>query len=47
MLINTHDANRIKEEALSNQMTTLRYDGLQKVLRGMTTIEEVIRVTEN
>jgi general secretion pathway protein E len=47
MLINTHDANRIKEEALSNQMTTLRYDGLQKVLSGITTIEEVIRVTEN
>lgn len=47
ILIKTHDANRIKKEAQANQMTTLRYDGLQKVLSGMTTIEEVIRVTES
>jgi general secretion pathway protein E len=47
LMIKTHDANRIKREALANQMTTLRDDGLQKVLNGITTIEEVVRVTES
>lgn len=47
LLINTHDANRIKEEAMKGRMTTLRHDGLQKVLNGITTFEEVIRVTES
>jgi general secretion pathway protein E len=45
LLISTHDANRIKEEALSHRMTTLRDDGLNKVLQGTTTIEEVLRLT--
>jgi type II secretory ATPase GspE/PulE/Tfp pilus assembly ATPase PilB-like protein len=27
-------------------MTTLRQDGIEKVLKGATTIEEVLRVTQ-
>ncbi|MDX9786036.1 MAG: type II secretion system ATPase GspE [Desulfobacterales bacterium] len=45
LMIETHDSNRIKEEALAAHMTTLRDDGLNKALRGITTIEEVLRVT--
>ncbi|MFC1829873.1 type II secretion system ATPase GspE [Thermodesulfobacteriota bacterium] len=46
MILKTHDANRIKNEALRQNMVTLLEDGKQKVLKGMTTIEEVLRVTQ-
>lgn len=46
MILKTHDANRIMNEALKQNMVTLLEDGKQKVLRGMTTIEEVLRVTQ-
>lgn len=39
-------ANEIKQWAVSAGMKTLRMDGAQKVLRGRTTIEEVVRVTQ-
>ena len=42
----TYDSYQIKQEALKLGMTTLRRDGLEKVLRGITTIEEVVRVTQ-
>jgi general secretion pathway protein E len=42
----TYDSFQIKQEALKLGMTTLRRDGLEKVLRGITTIEEVVRVTQ-
>jgi type IV pilus assembly protein PilB len=35
----------IKNEAIKQGMRTLRQDGLAKVLRGITTLEEVIRVS--
>lgn len=35
----------IKEVARKHGMVTLREDGMQKVLKGMTTVEEVMRVT--
>jgi general secretion pathway protein E len=41
----TYDSFQIKEEALSLGMVTLRGDGLDKVLHGITTIEEVVRET--
>lgn len=47
MILKTYDSNLIKAEALKTaSMITLRYDGIQKVLSGVTTIEEVIRVTQ-
>lgn len=35
----------IKDLAVKNGMQTLRQDGLKKVLRGITTVEEVLRVS--
>jgi len=46
LILHTYDSNRIKSEALNLKMTTLRQDGIQKVLGGITTIEEVLRVTQ-
>ena len=40
------DAMRIRTAAVSEGMRTLRSDGLQKALQGVTTIEEVLRVTQ-
>ena len=42
----TYDAFQIKQEALKLGLVTLRRDGIEKVLRGITTIEEVVRVTQ-
>jgi len=46
LIISTHDSNQIKSLALQNNMVTLRQDGIQKVLNGFTTFEEVLRVSE-
>ncbi|MCA9372625.1 Flp pilus assembly complex ATPase component TadA [Candidatus Woesebacteria bacterium] len=39
------DSDQIHEQAVKEGMTTMFEDGVQKVLQGMTTIEEVLRVT--
>jgi len=41
------DSNAVKREARRQGMRTLREDGAQKVLRGETTIEEIMRVTRD
>lgn len=41
------DSNAIKRYAIKQHMRTLRQDGAQKVLRGETTVEEVLRVTRD
>ena len=46
LILKSHDANRIMAEALQLNMVTLREDGIKKVLGGVTTIEEVLRVTQ-
>ena len=46
LILKTFDSNRIKNEAVQQKMRTLRQDGMQKVLQGATTIEEVLRVTQ-
>ena len=38
-------SNDIQEEAIKENMVTMQTDGLVKALRGVTTIEEVLRVT--
>jgi len=45
LVLKTADANQIKQLAIENGMITLRQDGLMKVLQGITTIEEVLRVS--
>jgi general secretion pathway protein E len=45
-IINRSGATKIKEAALAKGMRTLRMDGARKVVEGMSTIEEVLRVTQ-
>ncbi len=45
LILETYDSNRIKAEALRLGMTTLRQDGISKVIEGVSTIEEILRVT--
>jgi len=46
MILQTHDSHQIQKEATRQGMTSLYDDGIQKVLDGTTTIEEVLRVTQ-
>ncbi len=43
LILQTYDSNRIKKAA---DMVSLRQDGIDKILQGLTTIEEVLRVTQ-
>ena len=45
LVLKTSDANQINELAIKRGMITLQQDGIDKVLAGITTIEEVLRVT--
>jgi len=46
LILSAYDANHIKAEALESGMITLRKDGISKVLEGVTTFEEVLRVSQ-
>jgi general secretion pathway protein E len=46
MILRTHDSNQIKDEAIKQNMITLREDGKTKVINGVTSIAEVLRVTQ-
>ncbi len=46
LVLQTSDANQIKAAALRAGMVTLRRDGMLKVLKGVTSIGEVLRVTQ-
>jgi type II secretory ATPase GspE/PulE/Tfp pilus assembly ATPase PilB-like protein len=41
------DVNQLRKLARERGLVTLRQDGLDKVLKGMTTVDEILRVTEN
>ncbi len=45
MLLQTSDANQIRSAAMEKGMTSLHEDGMNKVLQGLTSIEEVVRVS--
>jgi type II secretory ATPase GspE/PulE/Tfp pilus assembly ATPase PilB-like protein len=47
MIIGRRPTGEIKAKAISEGMTTLRDDGWNRVFAGFTTIEEVLRVTED
>jgi general secretion pathway protein E len=47
LVLKTSDANQINELALKQGMITLQKDGIEKVLSGITTTEEVLRVTRS
>ncbi len=46
LILKTSDSNAIKRLAVEKGMVTIRHDGAQKVLAGITTIEEVFRLTQ-
>jgi len=46
LILDKRDANVIKEAARKNGMRTLREDGWLKVKKGITTVSEVLRVTQ-
>ena len=46
LILRTSDANAIKRSGVEQGMVSLRQDGAAKVLAGVTTIEEVFRVTQ-
>jgi type II secretion system protein E len=46
MMTQTGTSNAIKQVAVKNGMETMRMDGWNKVLSGVTTIDEIVRVTK-
>jgi len=46
LILGRASSQQIKQKAVANGMRTLRYDGLRKVLAGITTLTEVVRVTQ-
>ncbi|MDD5704892.1 MAG: ATPase, T2SS/T4P/T4SS family [Kiritimatiellae bacterium] len=46
LVIARHSSTDIRQQALKEGMRTLRDDGWRKILQGVTTLEEVLRVTE-
>ncbi|MCG3115385.1 MAG: type II secretion system ATPase GspE [Candidatus Manganitrophus sp. SA1] len=46
LILSKVDSSRIKAKAVGKGMLTLREDGARRILSGMTTTEEVLRVTQ-
>lgn len=46
MILSKADSTQIKAVAISNGMSSLREDGARRVIAGLTTTEEVLRVTQ-
>ena len=47
LILNRSAASTIAQKAMEQGMQTLRMDGWEKVKNGITTIEEVLRVTQS
>lgn len=47
LVVEQHPASVIQQEAIKMGMKPLRYDGWEKVKMGVTTVEEVFRVTQD
>ena len=46
MVIQKASSQQIKKKAIECGMRTLRQDGWDKIAKGLTTVEEVLRVTQ-
>jgi len=46
LIIGRKSSNEIREAAIKHGLKTLREDGWVKAFKGMTSVEEVVRVTE-
>jgi general secretion pathway protein E len=44
-ILTTSDANQIRSLAMAEGMTSLRQDGVEKVIGGVTTTDEVLKAT--
>jgi general secretion pathway protein E len=47
LIMRAADSSSIRRAAASKGMTTLREDGAEKLLKGQTTVEEILRVTQD
>ena len=47
LIVANSDALRLKNKAIDKGMVTLRQDGFEKVCRGVTTVSEVLRTTQD
>jgi general secretion pathway protein E len=47
LIMRSADSSEIRRAAAAKGMTTLREDGADKIMRGNTTIDEVLRVTQD
>jgi general secretion pathway protein E len=47
LILKGADANVIRKAAIAKGMTTLRQDGAEKVVAGLTTVQEVARVSQD
>lgn len=47
MIVSNATSNQIQDQAIAEGMTTMQRDGLVKMLRGNTTLDEVLRVTRD
>jgi type IV pilus assembly protein PilB len=46
MVLKGASGYEIKQAAMENGMKTLRQDGLEKVAQGITTLEEILKITQ-
>lgn len=46
LIVAKSDSDQIRKEAISEGMETMLDDGIQKAIKGVTTIQEVVRVTK-
>jgi len=46
LILKTSDSTKIRNFAVEHNMTTLLQDGVEKIFDGITTIEEILRVTQ-
>lgn len=46
LVIGKVPAEKIRKKAIASGMTTLKEEGIEKIKKGITTVEEVLRVTE-
>jgi type IV pilus assembly protein PilB len=47
MVTRSPDVNHLRKLCRERGLVTLREDGFQKVIKGLTTVDEILRVTEN
>ncbi len=47
LILSHADGTEIQLTAIKNGMETMKGDGIRKALQGITTIEEVMRVTQD